>query len=484
MAPDHDESLPTFAGFETLEKLGQGGMCEVYRVKSADGERAIKVLTDLTKGMVERFAAEARLLQDIDHANVLKVHALHDEAKPPWIEMELLAGKDLEENRRDEGPVGPERAARWFADLAGGLAEVHAHGVRHRDIKPANIMLGQDGVPRLIDFGIARQTNTAHVTRQGFVVGTASYLPPEIFFDDNSRDIQDSEVADVYALGQTLCEVLTGESVHPRGQAGGDAAVLVRIMKDKVERPHLDPREWLASCPDGLAEVVVRATKQEPEERLASATDLQQALRDWLSSRQVAEEAPITNLRPDQLPAPPVTPEPAQRWEEVHQPTTGSSGRTGRPGGSAARSTSGSQSGSAPRRAQRTATPAPAGRVGRVATGAAGVGGLMGIGVVALASTVLAAIGVWALYAYAPSPVPVDGIQEVLQAQVVDLAACQEKATGELVNVSLTSTKGQVAAVKASGKVDNSVWRCMEQVLEDGAWPAGDWKVTTPLQLP
>jgi len=483
VAPD-DEPLPSFAGFETIEKLGQGGMCEVYRVEGPEGELAVKVLTDMQKGAVDRFAAEARLLRSLDHPNVLKVHALHDEAKPPWIEMELLAGRDLEENRIAEGPVGPERAARWFADLAGGLAEVHARGVRHRDIKPANIMLGQDGVPRLIDFGIARQTNTAHVTRQGFVVGTASYLPPEIFFDDNSRAIQDSEVADVYALGQTLCEVLTGESVHPRGQAGGDAAVLVRIMKDKVERPHLDPRQWLSSCPDGLAEIVISATAQEPEERLGTAAELQEALLGWLSSRQIAEQAPVTMLKPDELPAPPVTPEPAQRWDEVHEATAGSDrGRS--PERLASR---GSQGGGtrAARPSSRTATPAPVGpvaRVARVAQGAAGAAGFMGIGTVAVVSVILAVIGVVALWAYAPVA-PVDDAQRVVAAQVVDLAACQSSSSGERLQVAVSSKGGRVSVARRSGKVDADDWACMEKVLKDGAWPRGTWAVTASLQLP
>jgi len=459
---DDDEPLPTFADLETLEKLGQGGMCEVYRVRDGERELAVKVLTDSQKGAVERFAAEARLLQSLDHPNVLKVHVLHDEDSPPWIEMELLAGKDLEETRRSEGPIAPERAARWFADLASGLAEVHAKGVRHRDIKPANIMLGHDGIPRLIDFGIARQTNTAHVTRQGFVVGTASYLPPEIFFDDNSRAIQDSEVADVYALGQTLCEVLTGESVHPRGQAGGDAAILVRIMKDKVERLHLDPRDWLSACPAGLADIVVSATKQEPEDRLATAHELEAALRRWLESRQLAEAAPVTTLKAGELPAPP-TPAPAERREElaatVDLPEPPSHTSTPAPA------------------ARPSATPAP---VARVATGAAGAAGFMGIGAVGVGSLAVALGVVGALWYWAPK-VPTVEAQRVLAAQVNDLASCQ--AGSDLV-VRITAADGRVAAAKVSGSVDGKAWACVESVLEDGAWPEGRWSLTAPLSRP
>lgn len=457
---DLDAPLPDFPGFSTLEKLGEGGMCEVYRVEGPDGERAIKVLTDTAKGSAERFAAEARMLQRLDHPNVLKVHALHDDATPPWIEMELLAGRDLEKTRRETGPVAPERAARWFADLANGLARVHAEGVRHRDIKPANIMLGHDGVPRLIDFGIARQTNTAHVTRQGFVVGTASYLPPEIFFDDDSRAIQDAEVADVYALGQSLCEVLTGESVHPRTK-GGDAAALVRVMKDKVERPYLDPRDWLPSCPAGLAEIVVHATRQEPEDRLATATELEARLRGWLAQRTAAEAAPVTLLEGGTLPAPP-TPAPAERRAEATAPPRPAPAPTPAPA-------------PAP-----TATPAP---VARVATGAAGAAGFMGVGTVALGSLALAVGLVGALWAWAPPPGPdAAAVRAVVAGQAHAVGAC---GLGSAEVVLRLEHRGSALAVeRVQGSLDSKALACVRQALSAGAWPAGDWAIEVPLRRP
>ncbi len=299
------EDLPQFGPWRAVEKLGQGGMSAVWRVRH-DGEpgleRAVKVLIDQTPTSVDRFIAEARLLTQIEHPNVLRVHALEADTRPPWIVMELLAGRDLDEELH-RGPMEPERAARLIADVANGLAMVHGLGVRHRDIKPANVMVGRDGVGRLIDFGIAREIASSHVTSHGFVVGTAAYLPPEVFDEDSPQQAQDSEVADVYALGQTLCEVLSGQPVYPR--QGSGAALLARMMREKLERPHLDPREWRAVVPDDLAEIVIAATAREPKDRVPSAGALEERLRGWLEQRHSFEAAPITRVNPMALPPPP-----------------------------------------------------------------------------------------------------------------------------------------------------------------------------------
>jgi eukaryotic-like serine/threonine-protein kinase len=305
--------LPTFKGWETIEKLGEGGMCAVFRGRSLSDstqDRAIKVLYDNAPNAVERFIDEARLLNEIEHKNVIKVDHIESEERPPWIVMQMLAGYDLEEGR-EEGAMQPTRAAEIFADVANGLATVHSMGVRHRDIKPANIMMSHDGVAHLIDFGIARDTSKAHLTQQGFVVGTASYLPPEIFIEDDPGAIQDSEQADVYALGQSLCEVLSGSAVHSREGAG--TTQMVAIIKDKMDRPHLDPREWRPGVPDALAEIVIAATMQEPAERISTAIEFEERLRQWLAERGSTEAAPVSrNIDPNMLavPGPPPKPKP------------------------------------------------------------------------------------------------------------------------------------------------------------------------------
>ncbi|MEQ1506987.1 MAG: serine/threonine-protein kinase, partial [Myxococcota bacterium] len=303
LVPPLGPDLPTFAGWDTVEKLGEGGMCEVYRARpagEAGPERAIKVLMDRSSTATRRFVDEAALLQRIDHPNVVKVHAIDAAARPPWLVMDLLGGRDLEETIKVDGAMDPERAARMFADLASGLAAVHAAGVRHRDIKPANLRLGTDGVPRLIDFGIARDAGAERQTRAGFVVGTASYLPPEVFSDDDPHAAQDSEAADVYALGQTLCEVLCGRVQHGHATEGGtEASLLVRIMRDKLDREYLDPRDRGVPVPEALARIVQRATTREAADRTPSAAAFEQQLRGFLAGRaSIATVAPVTRVDP------------------------------------------------------------------------------------------------------------------------------------------------------------------------------------------
>ena len=431
-----------FPGWDVVEQLGQGGMCMVYRVRPAEGvgpERAVKVLTEQSDDARERFAAEAELLQQLDHPNVLKVHALHS-GPPPWIVMDLLGGRDLEETRIERGPMEPERAAALFADLADGLAAVHARGVRHRDLKPANIMLGHDGIPRLIDFGIARRTSQVHVTSEGYVVGTASYFPPEIFEDSDPSAVQDTEVADVFGLAQTLCEVLSGQAVHVRS-SGPASVALVEIMRDKLERPSLDPREWNPLVPDGLAEVVMRATARSPRDRVPTARQLARELRSWLGRRAGGLKAPVSRAGPRGLPAPPATPRPSP---------------------------------------QRLPTPAATGGAVGVAGGAAvSAAGLTFVGASLLLGT---ALGVGALWLYAPPPVePDERGERVLRRAVdrVDLSACAEE-TGEAVAhwriVDRRASDVSVRGVNAS---------CIERVVKRARFPGvtDGLSVTLPMRF-
>lgn len=444
------KNAPTFAGWEVLEKLGEGGMCSVWRVRPTDAEgqeRAIKMLHDTSDASVKRFADEARLLQRIDHPNVLKIHELHDEVRPPWIVMELLAGRDLEETRVEQGAMDPERAARLIADVANGLALVHELGVRHRDIKPANIMLGHDGVPRLIDFGIARETAQAHVTQQGFVVGTASYLPPEIFVEDDSHAIQDSELADVYALGQTLCEILSGEPVHGRGTDGTAASLLVHIMKDKLDRPHLDPRDWRPQVPDDLAEIVCLATKQEPEDRLPTARELEDRLRAWIRNRHRATEAPLTAVDPTALPPPPGTVE---------------------------------------RKLDKSAT-STAAPVARRAAGTAAAASAAGIGLLAASLGVITLLGAILLVLFAPtapsaSPKVQEEVARVIWNAQPRLGTCARAHTRGEVVLSFVIHEGKARRVEASGGLDAGVSTCLRERVAELDFPR-DERVAVRLPL-
>ncbi len=285
------QDAPTFGPWKALAKLGEGGVCAVWRVRHelTGEEGAVKVLVDESAENVARFVDEAELLMQIAHPNVLAVHQVEPEARPPWLLMDLLNGEDLD-RLIEKGPVAPRRAARLIADVADGLASVHALGIRHRDIKPGNIMIDGDGNPKLIDFGIARRIHDTRRTQAGMVVGTAAYLPPEVWGGDDPHGAQDTQAADVYALGQTLCELLIGQAIYDRE---GDTTLLVTILRDKLDRDALDPRGWVPDVPAGLASIVALATAQDPKQRLATADALRTRLEAWLDGELTPAPEPV-----------------------------------------------------------------------------------------------------------------------------------------------------------------------------------------------
>jgi serine/threonine-protein kinase len=437
-----------FEGWDIVEKLGEGGMCAVFRVRSPeDGtERAVKIMTDTNESAATRFTAEAKLLISLDHPNVLKVHTLHEE-DPPWIVMDLLAGRDLEEHRDTEDPMRPDQIAAWFADLANGLQAVHDLGVVHRDLKPSNVMLGTDGVPRLIDFGVARDTSAARITKAGIVVGTASYLPPELFLESNPQHLQDQATADVYALGQTLCELLINRPVHDPEHFNGPK-LLVQIMQDKITRPHLDPREWDDKIPDALATIVIDATQQLPEDRIQTARELEDRLRAWLHSRKAREAAPVSRADVKTLPPPPTSTSIA--------PT-----------------------------ATRTAAPPKRGG-SHVVNTLLGMGavGLVGVGLVAL--VVVLVVGVAALMAFAPQGDPAAeavtaALQASLKADADTVYDCVEPAGVGEFSLSVVADGGQYVSVGAD-VADGAALSCIRGVVE--GWPAPDVGQRTAVSLP
>ncbi len=275
-----EDIVPSFPGWEVVELLGRGGMCAVYRARrvGTGEERALKVLAEDTQVARARFLDEARILAELDHPHLVTVEEVVD-GDPPWMVMELLRGEDLGAPLQRGEPVEPRRAAAWIAAVAQGLQVAHDRGIVHRDIKPSNIMIGDDGLPRLIDFGVARRREDARRTREGVVMGTAAYLPPEVYLG-GGRALQDDPVADVYALGQTLCEMLIGRPIHRLD--GRRSTMLARILGEKMSRPYLDPEAWRPGLPEDLRAVVRDATAQEPTDRIRSAGELEARLRRFL----------------------------------------------------------------------------------------------------------------------------------------------------------------------------------------------------------
>jgi eukaryotic-like serine/threonine-protein kinase len=203
--------------YRVLDRIGTGGMAEVFRARDEQLGRdvAVKVFRTLVDPAVSVAAAQRReielqALASLSHPNLITLFdaSISGSGDPPFLVMELVDGPTMSARLAD-GPL-PEAEVREIAiQLADALGYVHSHGMVHRDVKPANILLGSDGTdgvrPRLSDFGIVRMLGSERVTSTELTLGTASYLAPE-----QARGVDVDPVADVYSLGLVLLEALTG----------------------------------------------------------------------------------------------------------------------------------------------------------------------------------------------------------------------------------------------------------------------------------
>ncbi len=214
---------PLCGRYRILERVGRGGMADVYAAEDEVLGRpvAVKVFrVDASAGEERnRIDAETRMLASFRHPGLVTVYdaGIYESGGEvsPFMVMELVSGPTL---RRclDDGPLGPEPTALVGAEIAAALVHVHARGIVHRDVKPANILLtaAPGGGPRssvkLADFGIARTLDAARLTTDGSTIGTANYLSPE---QVESGDV--TAASDVYSLGLVLIECLTGRLAYP-----------------------------------------------------------------------------------------------------------------------------------------------------------------------------------------------------------------------------------------------------------------------------
>ncbi|MDN3238141.1 serine/threonine-protein kinase [Glycomyces tritici] len=211
------------------ERLGSGSQGQVWRAADLRlRERSVALKRALTGGdaaAAARVRREAEVLASVNHPNVVTVYDAVEEDGDWWIVMEYVDGRTL----ADTGTMGAEQAARYGAQLAGGLEAVHAKGILHRDIKPANVMVTAQGHAKLADFGIARQVHTEPtLTGTGAVTGTPGYVAPEVV-----RGASFSPAADVFSLGATIFHLVEGTS--PFGEGNAHSLLWRTAQGDRVE---------------------------------------------------------------------------------------------------------------------------------------------------------------------------------------------------------------------------------------------------------
>ncbi|MBL8940001.1 MAG: serine/threonine protein kinase [Archangium sp.] len=202
-----------FGAYQLVRRLGEGGMGEVYvgRHTRLGREVAIKVLRDEYASMpdvVQRFFQEARVVNELGHPNTVEILDFVEEPGRVYLVMELLEGRTIAELDQQEGPLRVARIAKLLAQACGALEAAHRLGVIHRDIKPENLFVLTNETVKVLDFGVARRLTGAPQTQAGLVLGTPFYMAPE----QAAGRAVDAR-ADVYALGVTLYELLSRDSM-------------------------------------------------------------------------------------------------------------------------------------------------------------------------------------------------------------------------------------------------------------------------------
>src|SRR5581483_7301280 len=274
------------AGYEILGELGRGGTGVVYRAQHLALGRLVAlkmILVGAHAGTreLDRFRREAEAVARLAHPNVVQIYEVGEHGGLPFLALEFVDGGPLAQ-RLQGTPLSAKEAAQLVQTLARAMDYAHRHGVVHRDLKPGNVLLasgateaGRDAVPlsahvpKIADFGLAKQLGTESIqTQTGVVVGTPSYMAPEQARAD--KDI--GPAADVYALGAILYELLTG---RPPFRA---ATPLDTVMQVLHEEP-VPPRRLQPRVPADLETVCLKCLAKDPRQRYASALELAEDLR-------------------------------------------------------------------------------------------------------------------------------------------------------------------------------------------------------------
>jgi serine/threonine-protein kinase len=309
--------------YRILEKLGQGGMGEVYRAVDTMVERpaAIKILKPEIAGNAEvaaRFHTEAVTLARLNHPAIAMLYSFFREGDEMLMAMEYVPGPTLSQVLYRDGAMPWKQASELMAVLLEGLQHAHGLGVLHRDIKPANIILPPQGGLKITDFGIAQVLGKARVTREGTIVGTLTYLAPERIQGNPAV-----EASDIYSAGIVFYQMLAGRVPF---QGHSDFS----LMRAQIEQPPPPVAQFGARVPEPILAVLNRSLEKDPAVRYTSAWAMSDALRAAIAEAERIEAArPVeaelstafagqfatpTIARPVKvLPPPPTAPQPPPR---------------------------------------------------------------------------------------------------------------------------------------------------------------------------
>ena len=264
--------------YEIIKKIGNGGMAMVYKAKDQVLNRnvAVKILRDeftTDEEFIKRFSIEAQSAASITHPNIVSVYDVGNEGNLYYIVMELIKGKTLKEIIVEEGGALPWKWSTNIAiQIASALETAHKNNIVHRDIKPHNIIITEDGIAKVTDFGIAKAVSNSTITAFGSTIGSVHYFSPE-----HARGGFTDSKSDLYSLGVVMYEMLTGKVPF-------DADTPVSVALKHMQEEPVPPIEVNPKIPSAINEIILKAMRKDLTLRYQSATemlrDLNNALKD------------------------------------------------------------------------------------------------------------------------------------------------------------------------------------------------------------
>ncbi len=276
-----------FAGYYLIQEIGRGGMGVVFMAQQESSERivALKLLgpdSPISDVDVERFREEAQTAADLEHANIVPIYDVGEHDGQLYFTMRFIGGGDLAEHVQ-EFLNNPKQSASMVETVAGAVHYLHDRGILHRDLKPKNILLTKDGVPVVTDFGLAKRLSNSLQTSTGEPRGTLFYMAPEQTESTRNATVQ----SDVYSLGATLYELLTGEQPI-RGDTYFDTVQKIR------ESDPISPRSKNPQVPRDLEKICLKCLEKGPTRRYESAAILAEELHRYLNGKPLQHTGTVT----------------------------------------------------------------------------------------------------------------------------------------------------------------------------------------------
>lgn len=253
--------------YELLEKIGEGGMAEVYKARCHKLNRfdAVKILKrefSFNEELVEKFKREATAVATLSDNNIINIFDVGSQDNTHYIVMEYVKGKTLKQIIRDNVRLSYEKALEMAIQIARALDCAHRNNIIHRDVKPQNILVTDDGVVKVTDFGIAKTPTSVTITNTNKVMGSAHYFSPE-----QARGNMVDFRTDIYSLGIVLYEMVTGRVPY-------DAESPVSVALKHIQEPVVPPRKLNSAVPESLNKLILKAVEKDPNMRYQSIKEM------------------------------------------------------------------------------------------------------------------------------------------------------------------------------------------------------------------